>query len=190
MDFYYSDPHFFHNNIRKFQDERGVFNDLKSMHEFMIEQYNSVVNDDDVVVWVGDSFFCGTKTAQVLFNKLNGKKILVIGNHDNKPTKMMNIGFVYACSHMHTFIGGYKVNINHFPYKETMHPENKYYNRALSYKGEWLIHGHTHSSEKYNKDFRMINVCVEANEFKPVSREIIEGFIQKTESKLKKEAKT
>ena len=53
----------------------------------LIRMWNKTVSEDDLVYILGDfSFYDGEKTSNIL-KFLNGKKILVVGNHDSKFLK-------------------------------------------------------------------------------------------------------
>ena len=75
-----SDTHFLHENIIKYCDR--PFKDKEEMTEALITTWNEQVGDDDLVIHLGDVTF--SKDYDVL-SLLNGKKILVLGNHDPNP---------------------------------------------------------------------------------------------------------
>lgn len=88
-----SDHHFFHKNIIEYCSR--PFTGLDHMHQFMIDEWNSVVTDDDIIIHLGD-FICGGTFDAVkeVVDQLNGYKILVIGNHDSKGKQWLkNVGF-------------------------------------------------------------------------------------------------
>lgn len=82
--FFCSDHHFGHKNILTFKDYDGNlirdFKDLDHMHEAMIDFHNSVVSDNDRVYFLGDLAI--NRSSIGLVSKMNGKKILIKGNHD------------------------------------------------------------------------------------------------------------
>ena len=77
-----SDTHFYHFNINKYESSRleamskAGFNDPD---DFLIHQWNSIVKPDDLVLHLGD--FSTKKGFEVIQN-LNGRIILILGNHD------------------------------------------------------------------------------------------------------------
>lgn len=82
MRYYISDPHFFHNNVIRFDGRK--FGDVDQMNEFMIYQWNGRVTPRDEVIILGDlSFGNGVQTNQLL-HRLNGRKYLIEGNHDRR----------------------------------------------------------------------------------------------------------
>ena len=81
-----SDLHFGHANIMKFcpQARARFRNDVNYMNEAMVEEWNSIVQPEDLVYILGDVAFLPAQKAAEYINRLNGDKILVEGNHDRK----------------------------------------------------------------------------------------------------------
>ena len=85
-----SDHHFSHSNIAKFCPwSRGEFvkddkTDLDSMHQAIIDRHNALVSEDDLVYLLGDFSFGKPAASMDFMMHLNGKKILIHGNHDRK----------------------------------------------------------------------------------------------------------
>ena len=93
-----SDDHFYHKNIIKYcnrpwnhgldeEDEMIVTDqDVLNMNYDLIENWNSVVNKNDIVINLGDFCLGGKKLLQervtTILRKLNGEKYLLLGNHD------------------------------------------------------------------------------------------------------------
>lgn len=80
--FFSSDQHFGHKNVIKFCQR--PFEDIKVMGQALIDNWNSVVSNDDIVVTMGDLFwFNDSQAIKKCISKLNGKEIyIVLGNHD------------------------------------------------------------------------------------------------------------
>ena len=89
----YSDPHFFHWKICEYCSRN--FNNVYEMNEYMIQSYNSVVSDDDLVYILGDFGFGSVENLTEIVQRLNGRKILLMGNHDRRRsvTWWLNFGF-------------------------------------------------------------------------------------------------
>jgi calcineurin-like phosphoesterase family protein len=156
------------------------------MENGLVERWNALVGKDDIVIIVGDVFFCGSQKANAIMKRLNGKKILVTGNHDGSFTNMMNCGFDFVCEKMIMKIAGQEVLISHYPYKHHWFKNfiskyilrrkmPRYMDRRPVNRGGWLIHGHTHSTEKLKG--KMIHVGCTAWDYKPVSISTIESII-------------
>src|SRR6056300_578004 len=82
--FFISDTHFDHANILTFTDYAGKpvreFDSVEAMNEAMIERWNAVVKPGDTVYHLGDVAIA--KRGLTHLARLNGRKILVKGNHD------------------------------------------------------------------------------------------------------------
>ena len=80
-----SDLHFGHRRIKEFCPEtRGRFRDVDHMREVMISEWNESVAQEDVVYMLGDVAFLPAVDAVAIMQRLNGRKILIEGNHDRK----------------------------------------------------------------------------------------------------------
>lgn len=79
--FFISDLHVGHARALEFRPE---FPSLDDMHDMIIENWNTAVSAFDTVVVLGDVFFCNKTFATEFLNRLNGAKVLVKGNHDDK----------------------------------------------------------------------------------------------------------
>ena len=82
MIYFIADTHFNHENIIKYCDR--PFSNAKEMNEYIIQKWNSVVKEDDIVYHLGDVGFGTTEMLKELISRLNGTKILLRGNHDFK----------------------------------------------------------------------------------------------------------
>lgn len=79
--FFTSDLHFGHRNVINFCNR--PFTDIKEMSEKLIENWNAVVTDNDIVFVLGDTFwFNDSRTIKKVLEQLNGKEIYILpGNH-------------------------------------------------------------------------------------------------------------
>lgn len=190
--FFISDLHFGHAKVIEYSQR--PFKDIEEMNEKLIRNWNSVVQDKDTVIVVGDfAMYLKKEKLREILSRLRGKKILVRGNHDMSPSEMLNIGFDHVCESMTVKIGNEIVNVSHYPYKKPWYVYTYYnfMNKLLPKKyfrprkfpnqleddGKFLIHGHTHSRLKVKN--RMINMSVEAWEYKPVVYHKIHDIIAK-----------
>lgn len=73
-----SDHHFGHRNIIGYG--RNQFESVDDMNDYIFNTHNSIVNEDDVVIFLGDVAF--TSTAKNIVKNMNGHKYLIVGNHD------------------------------------------------------------------------------------------------------------
>lgn len=186
--FFTSDLHFWHKPILRPDFDNRPWPDLQAMEDGLIANWNSVVKPTDITIIVGDVFFCGTQRAAAIMKRLNGKKILVTGNHDGTMQASYNSGFDFVCEKLIMKIDGKEVLVSHYPYKfpawKSWFHKNvlrrktpRYMDRRPVDRGNWIIHGHTHSTERVNK--KMINVgCMAWPNYAPVHIDVIESIIK------------
>jgi calcineurin-like phosphoesterase family protein len=153
--FFVADTHFGHANIIKY--EQRPFKDIDDMTEKLIERWNNAVKKEDTVYVLGDfSWYNKEKTAAITAH-LNGRKILVKGNHDNySPESYRAMGFI-ECYKYPIIIDDF-IMLSHQPL---------YINEHMPYKN---IYGHVHSNPNY-KTFSESGVCVsiERIHYAPIS---------------------
>ena len=89
-----ADTHFNHENIIKYCNR--PFKDVNEMNEVIINNWNSVVSKDDIIYHIGDYGFGTKDELKEIFDKLNGKKYLIMGNHDLRVGKryFLELGFI------------------------------------------------------------------------------------------------
>ena len=153
--FLIADTHFGHANILTFKRLDGTplreFENIWEHDETLIKNWNSVVNPNDRVYHLGDVGFKNwTRLSEVLV-RLNGRKVLIKGNHDNFKLSQYAQHFddVRATHQLDKFI------LSHIP----IHPES-----LSRWKGN--IHGHTHANSL--TDTRYYNVSVEQIAYTPI----------------------
>lgn len=161
-----SDTHFFHDDLLKPGRSRfGKFINSDEMTEKIIENWNSIVNKEDIVIHLGDVAFQAIENKEKLekiINRLNGTKILLPGNYDedianNDRSFFYNVGFNNVEVGISKMVVG-NVILSHCPVDEI---SDKYIN----------IHGHLHvggTAELYSYDRRRLNVNMEYTDFKPM----------------------
>jgi calcineurin-like phosphoesterase family protein len=171
-DFYSSDTHYFHKNVIKYCNR--PFKDVSHMNEMLIAKHNSVVSPDDTWHFVGDFAFCGAQKHSEILNRLNGYKIIYMGNHDMqnyKPEKMLKLGWDEAYDKpVDREYRGKKFRFCHFPFDNQDHEDSvvRYKEIRPSREGcDYLICGHIH--EKWGVLDNMINVGVDCWDFTPLS---------------------
>jgi calcineurin-like phosphoesterase family protein len=80
--FYTADLHFWHANIIVYS--KRPFRNAPQMNAKLIENWNSVVTDKDDIYIVGDFGFGPLDRLKAILSQLNGRKHLILGNHDNE----------------------------------------------------------------------------------------------------------
>lgn len=136
--YFISDTHFFHDKIRTLANR--PFSSMEEMNEMMVINWNSVIGANDIVYHLGDFAYGTWKGGDVksLFSRLNGRKILIRGNHDHSETLQLPWENVY---HMHTVkYNGSKIVLCHYPMIEW----------DGSFHGSYHFHGHTHQVSPLN----------------------------------------
>lgn len=152
MEYYIGDTHFNHENIIKYCDR--PFENVKEMDEFIIDQWNKVVKEGDIVYHLGDfSFNMLDENIKDLINKLNGDIILIRGNHDRKgKKKLKKLGF----KEVYDKLVIDKKILTHRPLEDVK-------------EGYINIHGHIHNSEGgLGVVDRRLNVSCEIINYKPI----------------------
>lgn len=122
--------------------------------------------------------------------QMNGRKVLVCGNHDRpvmKPAKAARWITRYQTE------GGFKevwvdppepdelvpgliVAVSHYPYYGDSSDADRFVERRPVDEGLWLLHGHVHHAWKVRD--RMINVGVDVWDYAPVSAETLAEVIR------------
>ncbi|MDL2301187.1 metallophosphoesterase [Lachnospiraceae bacterium OttesenSCG-928-D06] len=145
MRYYISDLHFGHGNLNDHMDCRG-FEDVESMNEHMIQKWNSKVRSVDEVVILGD--FCISKSSQEvneILARLNGKKSLIIGNHD-KYLEYKNFSlelFQWIAPYKELYDNKRKVILSHYP---IMCYNGQYRRDKEGHPKTYMLYGHVHNS--------------------------------------------
>lgn len=131
--FFSSDYHFFHKNIITYQNRPFV--DIDNMNEMLIEKHNSIVNHRDTIYMLGDIAIgaTGLEMSKIL-NRMNGRKILIIGNHD--VPFLNDVDFTSCFKELHHLLS---IKINK-QYMQLCHFPIEIWDRA--HYGSWMLHGH------------------------------------------------
>jgi len=147
--FFTADTHFSHSNIIKYCNR--PFSSALEMDETMIANWNSKVGKDDVVYHLGDFAF---SLIHKHVERLNGKIILIFGNHDKLARHNSNL-----FHSVHDYL-----EIKH---KDTLitlcHYAFKIWNK--SHFNSWNLFGHSHGRVKGVG--KQMDVGVDTNNFFP-----------------------
>lgn len=169
MNYFISDTHLGHEAVIKY-DSRP-FSDVAEMDEAIIARWNAKVTNGDTVYIVGDLCW-ETSDAPSYLSRLKGKKVLIIGNHDEKWLKRTDSAkyFNQIAPYSETEIDHVKITLCHYPMLEWRNSRKKGSEKKLGY----LIHGHTHkrSGEFFKPMFLIphaLNAGADLNDFTPVT---------------------
>lgn len=199
-----ADWHLGHRNIINYRHR--PYETVEEMDADLIAKHNALVEPDDLVWMCGDMILGGIEAGLEKMQDVNGRKILVAGNHDmpfagNKLStrrrdeweqRYRDAGFVTVVTGsamlrrngrpVQIAVGASRspVLISHFPYEGDTQGEDRYaaYRPKRPRTGEtpWLVCGHVHDAWQIRD--RMINVGVDAWNYVPVPMEIITEFVE------------
>lgn len=192
--FFISDTHFGHERILELGNGRP-FRSISEHDEKIVENWNSVVSPNDTVYHLGDVALGGVQNLEIL-KVLNGRKLLVPGNHDRlfsglkKNYREKNRPFYEAAfdeilpeilTIQEARLGG-DVRISHFPaFQDSFVEFDKYERFRPEDNGVPLIHGHTHQSSVESLSGNgtpQVSIGVDAWNFTPVNYEqIVDTFL-------------
>jgi calcineurin-like phosphoesterase family protein len=140
------------------------------MNESLINRWNKVVDPKDTIYHLGDFAMTATDDEiRGVLRRLNGTKILILGNHDERTIARHSSEFkaTYGDNLFREIypgiqnikVGKQRVVLCHFPIEE--------WNDM--YKGAYHLHGHSHGSRPDPTDRRRMDVGVDPNGYFPVS---------------------
>lgn len=160
--------------------------DTDAHDEVIIENHNKIVRKDDIMFFSGD-FAMNWKGVSEKLARMNGRKILIPGNHD-----IMWAGFSDGWKYVPRWIGPDRFEsiagggitrplgkgkerrqfmVSHFPYTgDHVGDEDRAVQYRLRDEGQWLVHGHTHARVIYDAAVhpRQLHVGMDATGMKPV----------------------
>ena len=171
--FIVSDTHFGHPNIVKFTangEKLRPFENFQEHDEALVANWNSVVKHYDKVYHLGD--VCMGKKSLSILERLNGKKVLIRGNHDIFDLKEYSKYF-YDIRSCHVLNG---CLFTHIPV-----------HASCLEKFGCNVHGHTHANHVkkvsdiggLEKDPSYLNVCVEHTNYTPLALDEVFARITK-----------
>ncbi len=153
MKYYIGDMHLFHKNVTDegTNFDNRPFKNLEEMHEYVIEYWNNTITNGDEVYIIGDFCWKENEDAISFVSKLKGRKILIIGNHENlsdyRYSKLFD-EIVYQKT-VKDQIDGRQVSIllSHFPYAFWAKNNCKTSDRN-DRKHDIHFYGHVHKSKE------------------------------------------
>lgn len=200
--FFTSDWHIGHANVIKF--DKRPFRNVDHMHEVLIKRYNGQITEDGICYHLGDVGMASVSTVKSVIDRLNGTKILVLGNHDGNLNRMYNCGFDAVMYSSELYIAGERVTLTHCPLRgvfredatqmhgyvegDNWHKESKHIRFSTDDTGQFHLHGHTHcgpANDKPVKTDRQWDVGAPGNNYTPVSFSAVESWIAKELQKRK-----
>lgn len=146
--FFTSDTHF--NHIGIIGHCNRPFTSVEEMNEAMIANWNDAVGKGDIVFHLGD--FCWhERDAKDFFNRLNGDKHLIAGNHDHKRVRKLPWKTVTYAQRLK--FSACQIYLSHYP--------------VLGFQETFHFHGHQHNPKPSIRR-RQADVGVDAWGYRPV----------------------
>lgn len=194
--FFTSDWHVGHEKALTYDE--APFTDLEGKHETLIKRYNACVPDKGICYFLGDM---GNKTEDMhkVITRLQGTKVLLLGNHDKGMNTMYNVGFDAVMYSATIYIGDHRITMSHCPLLgikredtslfahngiiENWHGETREKHRrsALQDEGQFHLHGHTHCRKGKAQSQKILDrqydVGCMGNNYTPVSLSTIESWV-------------
>jgi len=138
-----SDTHFGHARILQWMKNVRPWSSVDEMDAALIENWNSVVGENDWVVHYGDFSYHNQIKTKELLDQLKGKIVLIFGNHDDVLRNMrhpkivaryetVNLSFIKEASTGN--VETLRIHANHFPL----------WDWDGQFRGTFHFHGHTH----------------------------------------------
>lgn len=135
--FYIADWHYAHKNVLHYDNR--PFTSVEEMNEELIKRWNDAVASEDTVYILGDMFWCNSKIAVEVLDKLNGTKVLIKGNHDYIDNDFSK-RFRSITNYLEVKDGEANIVLCHYPIPCF---KNHYY-------GWYHLYGHVHNSFEWN----------------------------------------
>ena len=181
-----ADLHLGHANIIRYCGR--PFEAVADMDDRLVDRWNERVDGDDTVLVLGDVALGPIASSLRLVGRLAGRKVLVAGNHDRCWSgngrkalawreRYLDAGFVEVRQGtIDVDVAGHAVRAGHFPYEGDSHDEDRFTSSRPEDDGRWLLHGHVH--DRWRQRGRMINVGVDAWDYRPVSEHDVAALVE------------
>ena len=185
MIYFTSDTHFGHN--RDFIFKPRGFEDIVSHDRKIIDNWNSIVTDEDTVYVLGDVMLKDNENGVRCWNQLKGNKKIILGNHDSNP----RIEALSSCPNTEILgyadmldYGNHHFFLSHYPSLTANYDDNKQKKKHV-----YNVCGHIHASDRFcDMDKGVIyHVDLDCHNMTPVS---IEEVISDIDGWLKEHGRT
>lgn len=189
-----SDTHFGHANIIGYSNR--PFKDVAHMTEMLVKWWNETVGEDDIVIFLGDACMGIRENTVPILSRLNGKKTLFSGNHDDcHPMYMDKKKYPEKLALYEKYFsdivdppltqGGYgDFAWCHFPYPDNNreNDDRRWDGWELEDNGKTLLCGHVHEAwhiRRSQKGTIMYNVGMDVHDYRPVAINTVRENIKK-----------
>lgn len=172
-----SDTHYSHDNILHLC--RRPFLNIYEHDKTLIDNHNSLISDNDDYYFFGDlAFRCSPHRVVEILKSLNGRLIIMLGNHDKPFRQAVQLGLLkkeldsgkiqiiggMASIHDREIsiskmidIEGQKIFISHYSHRTW----------PGAFRGSWHLYGHSHNN--LPPLYKSFDVGVDANNYFPIS---------------------
>ena len=175
--------------------------DTEAHNKKLVENINSVVKEDDELWILGDvSYRTPMEDMQHWVKQLNGKKHMIIGNHDGPEGKFRKLLGENSEELLKPYLKVFEtvklsdelelvdevsrekflVALSHFQYREDQEAEYRQFDEALKrvdYPNHILLHGHTHQNEVFQYE-NSLHLGLDANKLMPWNEQEIVDLIK------------
>jgi len=182
--FFISDFHLGHDNVIKF--DKRPFQDVDEMAETIIQNWNSVVDDDSIIYYLGDLFY-KVKASHIayLMHQLKGEIRVILGNHDRLSQLVRMERFTDIQTYQRIFVkdkdfkgGKCDIIVSHYPHLIW----DKHHH------GSWHLHGHSHQNltkSEYGREVyykrKVLDVGCNGWNYTPVSYQQVKDHMLKSD---------
>jgi calcineurin-like phosphoesterase family protein len=180
-----SDTHWGHNRIIELCHR--PFSSLEEMDKALIDNWNSVVKENDTVFHLGDFAWGSVEQWETIISQLKGQIVLIKGNHDkHKDHKIA-----------HLFDGVYEYLKIEVEDRDTTMKDGKQEIVLFHYsirdwdkkfKGSWNLYGHSHANLPDVPAALAFDIGVDCHSYTPISydrvKEIMKEKLMKDSWKL------
>ena len=163
--YFTSDTHFSHRNIIKYSNR--PFGSKEEMDLKLVENWNTRIGQGDTIYHLGDFCLSTEQEGQSILDRLNGKKHLILGNHDKVGRRLK--GWESISDYKEVSIDGQFIILCHY----AMRVWNK------SHHGSWMLYGHSHGSLPDDPNALSFDIGVDCHEYKPLNMDEIRRIMKK-----------
>ncbi len=162
MVYFTSDLHLGHKNIIKLCNR--PFSSVEEMDERLIANWNDKVKENDTVYVLGDLIYKSSDNPEKYLSRLKGKKILLVGNHDDGWLHKINANkyFIQIQNMIVKTVNGRLITLCHYPLLDWKNSKKSSINKI-----GYMLYGHLHNNRI--EKAHAFNVGVDVNNFQPIS---------------------
>ena len=161
---YVADPHFGHEAVIRCSSR--PFETVEEMDQTMIHNWNRKVKKGDEVYILGDLIYRSKHSPEHYLDRLNGIKHLIVGNHDGRWIKKVDLSKYFESVSQIKEISDQSLHLVlcHYPLAEW----------PRFFKGSYHLFGHIHNEREsdsflyYQNNTRKLNAGVDINFYEPV----------------------